>query len=244
MSILVLFVLPYEAKPAIRALGLVRRWDGGAVRLYTGARQGSSYVNLVITPPDRAGAMGAKLLSAIDRLSPHLVIHAGFSGALVPELRCGDLIYSLSMGSASLAPLQHWPGLRETRMTSSSQVVEGVVERRALHAATGAHAVDLEGDCVRDICGQRGLPLIALRVISDSETEPLPVPSDVIWRSGSACGSGPQLRRLLFYLLPRPARWPAFIRAVVRWNFCRNKLAAALCRLIEGLSAASRAHPD
>jgi hypothetical protein len=87
----------------------------------------------------------------------------------------------------------------------------------------------MEGELVRRICAQRGVPLVALRVISDSEMETLPVPADVIWKNAARNGGGgPHLLRLVLYLALWPWKWKAFGLAMARWNRCRRKLATAL----------------
>ncbi len=235
MATLIVFALYYEAKPPIRALGLSRARLKSHARLYSEKNRDSTRVSLVILPPPGVDATGGELLAIMDRLRPRRVVHAGFSGALVPELRCGDLVYSSSEGSPAFARSSRLPGIREVRMTSSDKVVESVADRRALHVATGAHAVDMEGELVRRVCAQLGVPLVALRVISDSATELLPVPADVIWRCAagkSGRGGGPNLLRLVSYLVLRPWRWKAFCLAVARWNHCRRKLATALLEML------------
>jgi adenosylhomocysteine nucleosidase len=79
---------------------------------------------------------------------PRLVIAAGFCGALVPDLRVGDVITD--------------------RIVTVGRLVGDPAEKRRLADEHHALAVDMESDAVAAVCAERGLPFCAVRVVSDA----------------------------------------------------------------------------
>ena len=126
-----------------------------------------------------AGAAGAVVAASgpgpanVTRTAEELVascrldglVSAGYAGALVPQLRVGDLVVDTEV--------PHWkalasrPGVRLGRVATVNHVVQTVAERRALASSTGALAVDMESAAVADVARRHALPWAAVRAISD-----------------------------------------------------------------------------
>jgi nucleoside phosphorylase len=111
---------------------------------------------------------------------PALVVSSGFAGALSGRLAVGDWVTAHSLTSvdgAAHAVVE--VTLREATapavavsLVSSSQVVAGVSTLPV--PARGAEAVDMESATLGRIAGRLGIPLMVLRVVSDTPSRPLP----------------------------------------------------------------------
>ncbi|MEO6025399.1 MAG: hypothetical protein ABIR79_00845 [Candidatus Binatia bacterium] len=181
-------------------------------------RAGARIVTLVQSGigPTRATAAVAALPAAHD-----LIVSLGLAGALSAELAPGDIVlpetivWEESRGAERhtiIAPL--WrrahtdlvadPTLRvHTGPLLSSPVVVGSPERkRAAAARTGAIAVEMETAALVTAARERGIPILALRVILDDvdlSLESLPADLDSSWAARAR-------------LVGRPAAWPVVAR--------------------------------
>lgn len=112
---------------------------------------------------------------------PRLLISAGFAGGLDPRLATGDLLLATNFSSPELLAKSraHLAGNAHAffgGLTSQSHPAETVAEKSALARATGALAVDMETASIAAACERSGVPLLAVRAISDCARDPLPVP--------------------------------------------------------------------
>ncbi len=128
-----------------------------------------------------AGALAAR---------PATAVVTGFCGALVDRLREGDVVLAVSWCGAGGAERieAHRPlldtaaaaieraGLRWHAVAGASveRPVNTREERAALHKATGAESVEMEDLAIARRCRELGVPLLSLRVVSDTPATPLP----------------------------------------------------------------------
>jgi adenosylhomocysteine nucleosidase len=120
---------------------------------------------------------------AIRFYQPRYVISAGFAGALVDELQRGQLLlveevvnpagqaFQIVLKLASPDASARW---RVGRLVSVESVLRTPAERRAWAARSQAVACDMETFAVAHTCRQWGVPLLAVRVISDAVDDVLP----------------------------------------------------------------------
>jgi adenosylhomocysteine nucleosidase len=167
--LLVAVALDVELRSVARALGRAQR--GGTVR----GRLGGTPVL------GRAIGMGAKQLLRDDEA--RAVLCCGFSGALDPSLRAGDLVLATAvrneqgevaaadaaLRSAAAAALS----VKQGEILSTSSVAATAEEKRAL-AASGALAVDMESWSVARAAQEAGIPWLALRAIVDPLSASMP----------------------------------------------------------------------
>lgn len=112
------------------------------------------------------------------------VISFGVAGGLSPQLGAGTYV----VGSAILSGTAHFTtdpdwsrGLLQAIPGSVHGLIAGVSApiahpeaKRALHINTGALAVDMESHVVAQVAAARGLPMAAVRVITDPALRALP----------------------------------------------------------------------
>ena len=142
------------------------------------------------------------LLDRLERLSPperpELVLSIGLAGGLNPDLPFGyvgliDNVVKLDQPVNDLANVGETKGqlgpipanvdrlssnLRERvgvhSLVSIRQVALTMQSKRRLTEQTGAELCDMETHAVADVCRQRQLPWVGVRVVSDTAREDLP----------------------------------------------------------------------
>jgi adenosylhomocysteine nucleosidase len=141
------------------------------------------------------------------------LVSFGFAGGLDPALRAGSLVIPASIlcegrvyaAEPSLA--DRFGGLTGHCLIAGTSAATDATTKRQLHAATQAHAIDLESGSVARIAEDHGLPFVAVRAISDSADRDLP-PAALLAldRRGRI-----DIIRVLASLLRQPAQLPALL---------------------------------
>lgn len=202
-------VLAALTRPTRTTVSGFPAWEG---------RAGAQIVTLVQSGigPTRATAALAALPA-----SPDLIVSLGFAGALTTELAPGDIVlpdtivWEKSGGvERHTVPVAPWlrahthlvaaPTLRihPGPLLSSPIVVASPERKRAAAARTGAIAVEMETAALVIGARERGIPVLALRVILDDvdlSLETLPADLDSSWAARAR-------------LVGRPAAWPVVAR--------------------------------
>ncbi len=212
----VTFSLPAESRDFRAAL----RIRGGRI----GGRD-IRVVHLGIGAAAAAEAMGRVMADA----RPEAVICAGFAGGLDPRLRVGDVVIAENFTAPELlarAPLRAVRG----KLVTHPAAVETPEAKAALARESGAIAVDMETAIVAELYRAAGLPLLAVRAISDSASEALPVPFEE-WFDLER--QRPRVWRLLRFLAAHPAQIRPFARFVRGLSPARRALGEYLVALLE-----------
>jgi len=130
--------------------------------------RGAADVAVAVGGVGRANAArAAENLAAAHQLTA--LISFGFAGALVPELRVGDVVVDTCV--PEWQALVKGPAGRRSRLgriVTVDRVVRDAAARRQLARETGALAVDMESDAVAAVAAARGLPFAAIRGITDT----------------------------------------------------------------------------
>lgn len=149
----VIFALYWELRPFARRLGI------------------SFFKSLspVVLPGDRnillarsgIGAEKAERLAEdiINDFKPELMISAGFCGALVKDLKIGDVIVS---------------DLKDRKLFCSPQPLFTCEEKTAAFQREGAIIVDMESGAVAAAARKHDIPFIAVKAVSDTLLDELP----------------------------------------------------------------------
>lgn len=177
-----------------------------------------------------------RLEDVLEGDAPRLVISAGYAGALRPDIRVGDLVLGENFSDAGLVAAArgllagepcHVGGLTTQRV-----VAEAAAAKSALHAATGALAVDMETAWIAEACGRAGVPMLALRVVSDAAGQSFPVPNAVLF---DVVRQRPRYVALPVWLMLHPWRIAPFVGFVRGLGPARRRLGRALACLLAGL---------
>jgi hypothetical protein len=110
-------------------------------------------------------------------------------------------------------------------------VIESKAEREQLAMKTGAAAVDMETEFIAEACADHHLPVLSLRAISDTPSEPFPAPAHVLFDLEK---QQTDYVRLALYLMKHPGTF-------ARLNAFRQRIGVARKALARTLDAILRA---
>ena len=162
-----------------------------------------------------------------------LLISSGFAGGVDPSLGVGDLLLAENFSDPQL--LAQARGLlvgRVARLVTADRVVASETERQQLAHKSNAAAVDMETEWIARACAERKLPMLSLRVISDTAAAPFPAPPEVLFDLDR---QRTETLKLTAHLLKHPTAVVRLIRFSRRIATLRADLAAALYELIATL---------
>jgi len=158
------------------------------------------------------------------------LVSFGVAGGLAPELKPGDCV----VGSAVLSEsgrvdldsywskilLQAIPDAVLGELAGVSAPVADPRAKRTLHAKTGAIAVDMESHIVAQVAKARGLPVAAIRVITDPSIRALPPVALAALRPNGTTDIGAMIR----FLIRQPSQLPALLRTALDARAARASL--------------------
>ena len=115
-------------------------------------------------------------------------------------------------------------------MATAPKIVASTSDREHWASATGAAAIDMETEFIAGACTAHGVPLLSLRAISDTPSEPLPAPAEVLF---DIVKQKTDFSRLSRYLLSHPQSIKSLIAFHQRVASARRSLTAALDTLLQ-----------
>lgn len=183
------------------------------------------------------GAMGVRCIppfeAKLSRVSPDIVISAGFAGGLTPEAQVGDLVIGQNFTDPGLLEkLSGLPGWRLGDLYTADAIVEISAEKLRLGASTGAVVADLETAHLAEVCQRRGIPLVSIRCISDAAGDDMPVPADVLM---NPLTGRPEPLALFRHLVSKPSCVPAFNALLRNAKTAQSTLARGLDQVVSTL---------
>ncbi len=234
-----------DQRPALIVVALGHELRGVARALHAKPRRDSARGKL-----GDAGAvavaigMGGGAERAVREERPRAVISCGFSGALDPSLRAGQLVLAsavrdeagelIAADPAILEPARaalRGTGFIEGELLCAMRVLASAGEKRAL-MKPGRVAVDLESWAVARAAESAGLPWLAVRVILDGLDEELPE----FTREGHA----DYLKPALLHALRGPRAVGELIGLGIKAQAANASLEDALARLAPVIAAMGR----
>jgi len=164
-----------------------------------------------------------------------LLISTGFAGALSDELKVGDLLLAKNFSTIDLnergSSFSSLP-IRIADLLTVRALIDSNDERNKIARTSGAAAVDMETEFIARACAEHGIPLLSLRVITDTPSEPFPAPPNVLFDIEQQ-----QTRFLTVatFFIARPNRVPQLIQFARRIARVRKILASALFDVMRGM---------
>ena len=104
-------------------------------------------------------------------------------------------------------------------------LIDSTEERNRLGRTSGADGVDMETEFIARACAEHGIPLLSLRAISDTPSEPFPAPSNILF---DVVNQRTNFVKLAAFFLTRPNRVPRLIQFAKRIARARETLASAI----------------
>lgn len=153
------------------------------------------------------GPAAAAAETALAQHRPRLLVTAGFAGALRPGLPAGTVLFDADADFPFVDALRA-AGARPATFFTQARVATTAREKRELHAASHADAVEMESGVIRSMCRDRGVPAATVRVISDEAEEDLPLDFNAFMTEAGTLAPG----RMAAGILRRPASIPGLMR--------------------------------
>lgn len=223
------FALPQESRELIATLR-EPRWSGSSRLPVITGKLGTQAVAVLHTGMGAASAREALALfwqrHGGDGIEA--ILGAGFAGALDPSLAAGALVLWGEPQWLGCARAALGTPVRVGAVTSAPEPLETPRAKAQWARLTGAVAVDMETATVADFCREKGVPFLALRAISDTAREALPVPLEEWFDLRE---QRPRQARLIVFLARHPGRIVSFVRFVRNVTRARRVLARALVEL-------------
>jgi adenosylhomocysteine nucleosidase len=158
---------------------------------------------------------------------PRLVLTCGFAGGLNPVHPLGQVLFDATDAGEFGFDLTR-SGALPGRFTHSDRVVVTSNEKAQLYKTTGADAVEMESSAIVKVCRERGIPVIVLRVISDTATDELPMDFNLY----ATAGGGLSLPRLLLGIAGSPGSIPKLLQFQRRLKHAAKSLGARIERFL------------
>ena len=222
--IAVLFALPPESSAFLRLLQNPTRGPAGSHTI-SGTLHGHA-VSVLHTGVGEKTTR-TRLANFLHAQTPRLLISSGFAGALSNQWHVGDLLHAQNFSTAPLAFADH-VGYRTGKLATVPAMIDSPAERQAL-ARGGADAIDMETEFIAAACAAANVPMISLRVISDTPAAPFPAPPQVMF---SVERQGTSFMPLFVHLLLHPAAIGRFISFARQIAHARQALKQALDALV------------
>jgi nucleoside phosphorylase len=231
--IAVTFALPAESQEFLHSLGNKSRSDRNGIRTIRGEIDNRT-IEVLHT------GVGEKVCR--QRVAKFLqdqefacLISAGFAGALNDQLQVSDILLAKNFSTVDLGETRSLLSGLPTRIANLLTVpvlIDSREERNELALTSGAAAVDMETEFIAWACAARRLPLLSLRIISDTPRDCFPAPMDVLF---DIKRQQTRILKLATHLLAHPSRVPRLVRFARRIAHARKILASALVAVIRNL---------
>jgi nucleoside phosphorylase len=237
------FALPAESAEFLRCLRDKSRADRNGIRTIRGKIDDRAVEVLHTGVGENVCRQRmAKFLSATGRIrrgehDQHFdyLISAGFAGALNDRLQVGDLLiaknFSTLWSAENRSSLSSLP-IHIADLLTVPALINSGEDRNKLALTSGAMAVDMETEFIARACTVHGVPLLSLRVVSDTPKELFPAPTDVLF---DVERQQTQMLKLATYFFAHPHRVPRLLQFARRIVRARRILASALVTIVRGL---------
>jgi len=165
-------------------------------------------------------------------IRPKLLISSGFAGSLTDRLNVGDLIIANNFSDAGLSQklaVRSQTPIHHVRLTTVASILDSAQERTQLAREMGAEAIDMETEIIVAATKAHDVPIVSLRVISDSPAAPFPAPPDILF---DVVRQKTNFGRLIPYVLTHPAATVRLYRFAGQISRARACLTNALVEVV------------
>jgi adenosylhomocysteine nucleosidase len=230
--IAVTFALPAESSEFLRRLGNKSRAYRNGISIVRGT-SGHRSIEVIHTGVGE-NVCRQRIGKFLENQQFDFLISAGFAGSLNHELRVNDLFVAKNFSTVELKHAQSLPNvsIHAVNMLTVPALIDSGEERERIAAESGASAVDMETEFIARACAAQGIPLLALRVITDTPTQPFPAPPSVLF---DIQRQRTHIAVLAKFFLAHPRRMPGLIRFARRISRARKTLSDALVQIMREL---------
>jgi len=231
--IAVTFALPAESSEFLRRLGNRSGFDRNSNRIVHGTIDHRS-IEILHTGVGE-DICRQRIGKFLANQQFDFLISTGFAGSLNDELQVNDLLLAKNFLTLDPKHTQSFlsnVSIYAANMLTVSALTDSSEEREKIARESGASAVDMETESIARACATLGIPLLSLRVITDTPTQPFPAPPSVLFdiqRQRTHFGV------LAKFFLAHPGRIPGLVRFARRISRARAILANALVEVVRSI---------
>jgi adenosylhomocysteine nucleosidase len=228
--IAVTFALPAESSEFLRRLGNRSRTDRNSLSIVRGTIDHRSIE--VIHTGVGEDTCRERIGKFLENQQFDFLISAGFAGSLNHELQVNDLLVAKNFSTLKRKHAQSAlsnVSIRAENMLTVPALIDSSEERERIARESGASAVDMETEYIARACAGHGIPLLSLRVITDTPTQPFPAPPSVLFDIQRQRTPVAMLAKFFF---AHPRRLPDLVQFARRIARARKILASALVAIM------------
>jgi adenosylhomocysteine nucleosidase len=174
------------------------------------------------------GALATRALVAGER--PDILISAGFAGALTRDLTVGETITPGTVIDGQTGT--RYSTLGGTGVLVSATTIADEAAKKQLREQYGAEAVDMEAAAVARVAQEHGIPVFAVKSISDEFGFQMPPFNAYVTADGKLA-----IERFAAHVAVRPSYWPSLMQLARNSKKASVGLSAALEQLLNSVSA-------
>ena len=172
--------LPLELEPFLKRCQRVQTYSGGDFTFKGGRYDG---IRIAVVECGMGYARARRATEAlIEGHSPSWLLSCGFAGALLPQMKVGNIVMANEIvdqhGQQFSIDLKlstdESRGLYVGRVITADEIVRTIAEKRELHEQRAAIAVDMESLAVAQVARERHVRFMGIRAISDDMSADLP----------------------------------------------------------------------
>src|SRR5207249_5167629 len=230
--IAVTFALPAESSEFLRRLGNKFCTDRNGTRIIRGTVDDREIEVLHTGVGEKVCRQQVEKFLKDQQFE--FLISAGFAGALNDQLHPGDLLVAKNFSTVDLNDSRSFSRLpiRTANLLTTPALIDSGEQRKRVARESGASAVDMETEFIARACAEHGIPLLSLRVITDTPREPFPAPPKILFDIER---QRTHLVKLARFLLAHPNKIPRLIEFARRIARARKILATALVEIVKKL---------
>jgi nucleoside phosphorylase len=228
--IAVTFALPAESSEFLRRFGNKSRVDRNGLNIVHGTIDHHS-IEVLHTGVGET-VCRQRIGKFLENQQFDFLLSTGFAGSLNHDLQVNDIF--LAKNFLTLDPNQAQSSLSNmsiyaANMLTVSSMIDSNEERERIARKSGASAVDMETEFIARACADHGIPLLSLRVITDTPTQPFPAPANVLFDVEQ---QRTDMVKLAKFFLIHPNRVPRLVQFAQRIRRARTILASALMAVL------------
>jgi adenosylhomocysteine nucleosidase len=235
--IAVTFALPAESSEFLRRLGNKSRDNHNGLKIVHGT------IDHRAVEVFHTGVGEKTCTQRIGRFLENpqfdFLISAGFAGALNHELQVNDVLVAKNFSTVDLRQVQSSLSnvpIHAANMLTVPALIDSSEERERIACESGASAVDMETEFIARACANRAVPLLSLRVITDTPSQPFPAPPNVLF---DIKRQRTHHLKLGTFFLAHPTRVPSLLQFARRIANARKILANALVAVAQSIELGS-----
>ena len=232
-TIAVTFALPQESSEFLRRVRNKSRADRNGIRTIRGDIEGREIEVLHTGVGEKV--CRERVAKFLHGQQFELLISSGFAGALDDQLEPGDVLIAENFSTfdackkhSSVSELR----IRTGNLLTVSALIHSSEERTKLAQISRAAAVDMETEFIARVCAEHGVPLLSLRIITDTPHHLFPAPPHILF---DITKQRTALVKVAKFFAIHPTRLRQLFQFARKVANARKVLATALIEIVRNL---------